>query len=782
MDYTNFPRQKIPSSQKNEKWFQATVDSIVSRANFNTAWKRGLFDMYEAYNGTINDSLYRYVTNPYNTQNKNYTRFPARLRNYNIIKPAIDLLLGEKRNRPINFQVIAKNPEAVTEYENYLAELHLQNVQAMFARDLMRYKGVSEEELPQIMSETEVDQYAELNFKEKRALMGQEAMDYIWENADLAEQYQLAFFHWLISGEVYTYRDVIHDEVVHEVISPIDIDYAQTQQVQYVEDADWVVRRQYMSANEIVDKFYDEPGFDKIIPELENPVENRSSGFFLPFLQQVHSNTDLRNNNQAIEVLHVVWKSFDKYGILTYDDGFGPQTRHVTEDYEFDESFGDISIEWIWVSRVYEGYKIDGKHLIKTRALPVQRNSMTNFSKCKLPYNGRIYSNVHAENISIVQLGLAYQVLYNIVHYRFEMTLAKNKDKIMLMEYNAIPKKHGWDEDKFMYYADAMGIAFIDTMGSTEGKQLSTFNQYQVLDMSLGSYLKDSLDLMSAIKAEWEDLLGINRQRKGAANSSDGLGVTQEAIFRSSVITEELFAKFDRFMEKDCQGLLDYSKLAWRNTKKEKFVRSDGSIAMLDIDPEIYSEADLGLFFKNSNKEYEKLETLKQLGAQFAQQGSKPSFIAEILDSSNFTKLKSQLRKLEQAEAELQQQQQEQMQQTQLQIQEMQNAALEEEREFKARENQLDRENRIQLELIKSDVKLMGMDMNDNNIPDALEVEKNAIERLKTMAEQNFKSRQLDQKDKELELKNKEIETRNEMNKRDNETKLKNPVTGEKKK
>ena len=48
-----------------------------------------------------------------------------------------------------------------------------------------------------------------------------------------------------------------------------------------------------------------------------------------------------------------------------------------------------------------------------------------------------------------------------------ELTIAANKDKIALIEMNTIPKRHGWDEEKFMYYADAMGYAFID---STRGK------------------------------------------------------------------------------------------------------------------------------------------------------------------------------------------------------------------------------------------------------------------------------------------------------------------------
>lgn len=779
---STFPRQKVLKSQKNDAWYKATVDHIVSRANFNTAWKRGLFDMYEAYNGVMNESLYKYVTNPYNSTNANFTRFPAKIRNYNIIKPAIDLLLGEKRNRPINYQIIAKNPEAYSEYQEFLKEVHIQNVQAMMVNDLMRFKGVPEEELEQVLSQKEADTMVESSYKDRRAIMGQEAMDYLWEYLDLQEQYQLGFFHWLASGEVYTYRDVVHDEVVHEIVSPVDIDYAQTAGLQLVEDADWTVRRMYLSANEIVDRFYDEPGFDKIIPELENPIENRSSGFFLPFLQQINSNTDLRNNNQAIEVLHIVWKGFEKYGILTYDEGFGPQTKKVSQEYILDPAMGDISIEWLWLSKMHEAYKVDGKHYFRMRPLPNQRNQMTNHSKCKSPYNGRVYSNIHSENISIIKLGLAYQVLYNIVHYRLELSMAKNKDKIMLMEHNAIPKKHGWNEEKFMYYADALGVAFIDTLGSTEGKTVSTFNQYQVLDMSMSQHISQAFDLLYMIKSEWEELLGINRQRKGQQSASDGLGVTQEAIYRSSVITEELFAKYDKFMEKDCQGILDYSKLAWKNGKKERYVRSDGAVSLLEIDPDLYGEAEFGLFFKNSNKEYEKLQTLKQLAGQFAQQGSTPSTVAEILDAGNFAKVKAELRKLEAQAQQMEQQQSESQNNAILEAERIKTQDKQLDRDLKASEGKLQRDHELNLKMIDVDVALSTVDNNSNGIPDASEIEKSAIERLKLLATDRYKAKELSQKDRELDLKKEDIELKRENNIRDNKTKMKNPVSGEKKK
>ena len=63
----------------------------------------------------------------------------------------------------------------------------------------------------------------------------------------------------------------------------------------------------------------------------------------------------------------------------------------------------------------------------------------------------------------------------------------------MLMEMNTIPKRHGWDEEKFMYYADAMGFAFIDSTAEGKSGERVTFNQYQVLDMSLGAVHRSSV-------------------------------------------------------------------------------------------------------------------------------------------------------------------------------------------------------------------------------------------------------------------------------------------------
>ena len=109
-----------------------------------------------------------------------------------------------------------------------------------------------------------------------------------------------------------------------------------------------------------------------------------------------------------------------------------------------------------------------------------QRTSLDNNSTCKLPINGRRYSDVNSTNISLVKLGIPYQLNYNIYKYRLELAIARSKDIIAQFDINMIPKK--WDMDKFMYYVEGSGIAWVDY--NKEGIQLNHQHQ-SVLDMSI---------------------------------------------------------------------------------------------------------------------------------------------------------------------------------------------------------------------------------------------------------------------------------------------------------
>jgi len=114
MSQTNIPVQSLPLSEKTKEWRELSVEAYIQNANFKlgaNSYRQWLLKLYDYYNGKIHPNDYSYVLQPYGKKREN---FPAELRNFNILKPSIDLLLGEKAKRPFNWNVIVSSGDVVT--------------------------------------------------------------------------------------------------------------------------------------------------------------------------------------------------------------------------------------------------------------------------------------------------------------------------------------------------------------------------------------------------------------------------------------------------------------------------------------------------------------------------------------------------------------------------------------------------------------------------------------------------------------------------------------------
>ena len=336
------------------------------------------------------------------------------------------------------------------------------------------------------------------------------------------------------------------------------------------------------------------------------------------------------------------------------------------------------------------------------------------------------YSDINTNNISLVKLGIPYQLNYNIYKYRLELAIARSKDIIAQFDINMIPKK--WDMDKFMYYVEGTGIAWVDY--NKEGIQLNPQHQ-SVLDMSIKT-IQQYVTLLESILVEWEKISGVSRQRQGEIGAYEGKASSQQAILQSSHITEDLFRKFERLEQRDFQALLDYSKEAWHTGKKTMYVMPDGTTDFIDIDSISHMEANYGIFVSDAGKDQEKLTNIKGLTQAMMQNGAKPSTIAQMLDSDSFTEIKKNLADAERAQEELEAAQQ----QAQQEIQQQQMEAKQLEKETEALENEKDRQKDIEIALINAESKK--------------DQEGHSLNLEKMIKEFEIKNRELDLKEQEL--------------------------------
>lgn len=86
-------------------------------------------------------------------------------------------------------------------------------------------------------------------------------------------------------------------------------------------------------------------------------------------------------NNNLIEVWHVVWRGEVKKGILTYQQNGIIGETIVDEDYVLNPDNGDIDIEWVWESQVFECDRIGGRNnaIYPYKCRPIAYNRMVNF-------------------------------------------------------------------------------------------------------------------------------------------------------------------------------------------------------------------------------------------------------------------------------------------------------------------------------------------------------------------------------------------------------------------
>ena len=679
-----YPRQKLTTAEKNKPDavtgktpIEATIDYFIDEADNDTV-REDILSQYRLLEGDLTEKDYEYVLNPMNTTVDRYKRFGTVLRNFDIISPVVKLYAGEFSQRFKNIQVFDSNPTEDNRYKEGLNSLVSQyyNQKAMANMAALGLNVDQDEQGEPVPLEEQIEQY-DRGFDDNRVISGQEILDYIHYDQDMDDKTADAYMDWLVAGRTFSYKGVFHNDIDYERIPPWEMTVPSNRRSNFIEDGDWAVRRQSMTANQILDRWHDRlsgEDVDWLEAESRNDLGNLEGGYVHLSTEWISDKEDYSKHSMiaevsGIEVFHVQHRSFRKVGVLTSLGDLGEtEETQVDDTYKLNKESGDISIEWGWESEVREGWRIGEESrglYLDVRALPYNRMELNNSSAQKLSYNGRINQTLNGKVSSIVTAGRPYQLVYNVLHYQFEKIVNKNKDKIMVIPQGLIPKGvGGWDEEKTMYYAHANSMLVIDETSPTAGIAMQGI---KVLDMSLGEFAKDSIELMQAVKAEWWEAIGMNRQRYGDSKASDGKAVTEQAIFRSAIISDELNRKFEKYQEKDYAGLLDISKVAFLEGKKGKYINSDGREAFLAINPDDavhHLESDYNIHVKNSRRESEKIQTAKEYGFSLGQQGNTPEML-ELIDTTNFGKTKEIIKKMELTKQNLDQQAQQSAQDSQ---------------------------------------------------------------------------------------------------------------------
>lgn len=785
-----FPLQRLPMSKKTQDWKEACVDYIAghsqgsSRDGNNRSRKEEMQTYYDLYNSIYSEKDLKYVTNPFKQQDG----FPAMAQDYNIIKPKIDLLLGEETKRPFNFRVVHTSDIATSEIQDKAKQMIVDYIQATIMSKLGPEEQARYQEALQsgeIMTPEQIQKYISKDYKDIAEITAYHSLNYLKNKLNITHEFFKGWKDALIGGEEIYYVGIVNGEPCLQRINPIYFDYdSDTSDLEFIHDAQWCCYEMIMSLTEVYDRLYDKMS-EKQLNELLDMMDDRSKGGVTPEVRKTsldyphiktHSINGFSSNPfeeaDNIHVWHCCWKSLKKIGFVNI---INPETG-MPEEYQVDETYketgNELDVEWKWIIEVWEGYRIGQDLYVGIQPVEYQHISADNPNAQRLPYTGVIYNNTNSRPRSLVSMMKPLQYMYIVLWYRLELAMARDKGKVVTMDITQIPKSMNIDVAKWMHYLSALGVNFVNPyeegwdIPGREGGKASQFNQISALDLTMANTIDQYINLMDKIESMLSEISGVSKQREGSISSNELVGNVERSVVQSAHITEPWFWVHNQVKKECLTMLLDTAKHAWKDNKTSiQYVLDDATRAFLTLSDDFFYE-DMDIFVEDTTKNQQQIEALKNLMQPAMQNGASLLDIAEIITMDNVTMIRGKLEEIEQKRMEQQQAMEQAQAEREQQMAQIQNEIKEEElmlkeAEMDLKKYEIDSNNATKITVAQLNAYrgAENMDQDGSGVPDVIEIGKQAIEQQKVNSDIASKQFEFNNKKREMEMK-REIENK----------------------
>jgi len=496
-------------------------------------------------------------------------------------------------------------------------------------------------------------------------------------------------------------------------------------------------------------------------------------------------------DSNLMRVSTIYWKTQRKVGHLTKVELDGEviqeiidETYKVTQKPVYDTSiFKNKSketllqgehVDWIWINEVWGGVKVGpnvpamwkttmddnvnpiylGVNRTKPGRLPFQFKGNNSLYGCKLPVEGRVFSDRNTRSTSLVDLMKAYQVGYNMVNNQIADILIDELGTVIMFDQNALPRHsmgEDWGKNNYAKAWVAMKdfqMLPLDT-SITNTENATNFNHYQTLNMEQTSRLMSRIQLANYFKQQCFDAIGINPQRLGGAVSAQTATGVVNAMQQSYAQTEIYFVQHsDHLMPRVHQMRTDLAQYYYSTNPSVRlsYISTEAQKVNFTINGTDLLLRDFNVFATTKTNHRQVLEQLKQMaltnnttGASIYELGNivKADSIAEVTDI------------LKDSETRMQEQRQQEMQQQrQMQEEQLQAKAQEEQMKLQTemQENDKDRQNDLTIAEIRAAGYGAASDINENQVSDYQDAMKDIRETTRYQQQANLKREEMNTK------------------------------------
>tara|TARA_R110001632_G_scaffold210404_1_gene335475 strand:- start:2943 stop:5705 length:2763 start_codon:yes stop_codon:yes gene_type:complete len=427
-------------------------------------------------------------------------------------------------------------------------------------------------------------------------------------------------------------------------------------------------------------------------------------------------------------------------------------------------------VDWIWINEVCGGVKIGpnlpafwrsnmgdnvnpiylGINRTKPGRIPFQFKGNNTLYGCKLPIEGRVFSDRNTKSTSLVDLMKAYQVGYNMVNNQIADILVDELGTVIMFDQNALPK-HSMDEDwgknnyqkAYVAMRDFQMLPLDTSITNTENA--TNFNHYQTLNMEQTNRLMSRIQLANYFKQQAFDAIGVNPQRLGAPMGQETATGVVNAMNQSYAQTEIYFTQHsDNLMPRVHQMRTDLAQFYYSNNPslRLQYISSEAEKVNFTINGTDLLLRDFNIFATTKTNHRAILEQLKGLAMQNNTSGASIYDLGNIIKAESIAEVSDILKD---AETKTEAQRQQEMQQQQ-QMQQQQIEAKQQEDQMKLQMEQEENEKNRQKDITVAEIRAAGygsgQDVNQNQVSDFQDAMNDMKQTSQYREQMNFKKDQ----------------------------------------
>lgn len=724
----NYPNERpdLFASEKTKQgaqWTKQMCDWIIGAALANNDKSR-VQTFLNAANGIVDESTYKYVMSTYNSVNGKKEDLPGKIRDVDFLTPIKEKYMGEFINTYNNYQVYNADINIITKRNKDL-RLALDSLLRQQFINIMNDNGVQTgEPTKELPSAEEFIKKASKDWIDESAVSMQKTIELLNSITNASEKYIQAFYYWFTTESCYTYRDVRYNDVIFEVISPLEY-YRVDSGNLFVEDDDYGMRCFPVNINDIIGE-YQEILSPANIAYIKSIIErHRNTGNYdVTPTMLMSREVSFSNGEQNVapnltisptgvcKAYHCVFKIPMRRCILTYVNSLGDiEDRIVNDDYVLDATAGDIDLRYTYVLQVWEAYRFgeaDWGVYTKSQPCILQREEVNNVNHCKLPYNGINRVMLLNDPKPIPYRLLPYLALYRLYTLIEERTISKFKSWLLIPE-SLLADTEGMSMHERLDIAQRDGTLIFDDSDVAQ-QQASLQYTREVANQTMINYLTTINQIKTSIKQEAYELANMNAQRAGEIQARSGKAVTEMGLNQGLMGSVWMLKIFDFFRCRDMMANADAAKIAWIDGIQGSYVDPNThEVVQVAVNGVDFVNANIGIFVGNTTELNDQVRKLEEIAFAASQNGNY-DIAAEAVCNHDISSLRKYIKEAAEAQRQFELKKEEIQKQWDAQIEQMRADSAESERQFKAEQSQLDRDSK---EKISADTNLTQIIIND---------------------------------------------------------------------